>query len=121
MLKTYLPQIDLLVASNAVLHPGHVFAGDKLGYGYFETNYLTLLTPESGVNGTFYLHPNAAGVLALGGLWANAIVASLNVTSNDSYVAWLQKQRPDTGGARNGVKRHADEFPSEQRRFLRQS
>jgi lysophospholipase L1-like esterase len=90
LLKTYLPQIDLLVASNAVLHPGHVFAGDKLGYGYFETNYLTLLTPESGVDGTFYLHPNAAGASVLGAFWATAIVAPLNVTSNDSYVAWLQ-------------------------------
>lgn len=102
LLKTYLPQIDLLVASNAVLHPGHVFAGDKLGYGYFETNYLTLLTPESGVNGTFYLHPNAAGALALGGLWANAIVASLNVTSNDSYVAWLQSSDLTPGAPGTG-------------------
>ncbi|MGA2243865.1 MAG: LamG-like jellyroll fold domain-containing protein [Verrucomicrobiota bacterium] len=90
LLKAYLPQIDLLVASNAVLHPGHVFAGDKLAYGYFETNYLALLTPESGVDGTFYLHPNAAGAIVLGAFWANAIVAPLNVTSNDSYVAWLQ-------------------------------
>jgi lysophospholipase L1-like esterase len=100
LLKTYLPQIDLLVASNAVLHPGHVFAGDKVGYGYFETNYLTLLTPESGVDGTFYLHPNAAGAIVLGGLWANAIVARLNVTSNSAYVAWLQSNdmTPGTPG-----------------------
>lgn len=90
LLKTYLPQIDLLVASNTVSHPGHVFAGDKLAYGYFETNYLTLLTPESGVDGTFYLHPNAAGAIALGGFWANAIVAPLNVTSNNLYDTWLQ-------------------------------
>jgi lysophospholipase L1-like esterase len=102
LLKTYLPQIDLLVISNAVLHPGHVFAGDKLGYGYFETNYLTLLTPESGVDGTFYLHPNAAGAVVLGGLWANAIVAPLNVTSNNSYVAWLQSSDLTPGAPGTG-------------------
>ena len=102
LLKTYLPEIDLLVASNAVLHPGHVFAGDKLGYGYFETNYLTLLTPESGVDGTFYLHPNAAGAVVLGGLWANAIIAPLNVTSNNSYVAWLQSSDMTPGAPGTG-------------------
>ena len=90
MLKSYLPRIDLLLATNLVLHPGRVFAGDKLAYGYFETNYLTLLTPESGVDGTFYLHPNASGAVVLGAFWANAIVAPLNVVSNDAYVAWLQ-------------------------------
>jgi lysophospholipase L1-like esterase len=90
LLKSYLPRIDLLLATNLVLHPGRVFAGDKLAYGYFETNYLTLLTPESGVDGTFYLHPNASGAVVLGAFWANAIVAPLNVVSNDAYVAWLQ-------------------------------
>ena len=102
LLKTYLPQIDLLVSSNAVLHPGHVFAGDKLAYDYFSTNYLTLLTPETGVDGTFYLHPNAAGAVVLGGLWANAIIAPLNVTPDNSYVAWLQSADMTPGAPGTG-------------------
>jgi lysophospholipase L1-like esterase len=89
-LQTYFPEIDQLISNCAVTHPGRVFAGDKLAFNTFSTNYLADLTPESGVEGTFYLHPNAAGAVVLGGLWANAIVTPLNVTSNDSYVAWLQ-------------------------------
>jgi len=63
---------------------------------------LTLLTPESGVDGTFYLHPNAAGAVVLGGLWANAIIAPLNVTSNNSYVAWLQSSDMTPGAPGTG-------------------
>jgi lysophospholipase L1-like esterase len=102
LLKTYMPAIDLLVASNTVLHPEQVFVGDKLAYGYFETNYLTLLTPESGVDGTFYLHPNAAGATVLGAFWANAIIAPLNLTSNDAYVAWLQSSDLTPGAPGSG-------------------
>jgi hypothetical protein len=89
-LQSYFPEIDQLISNCAVAHPGLVFAGDKLAFNNFSNNYLTDMTPESGVQGTFYLHPNATGAAVLGGLWANAIVAHLNVTSNDSYVAWLQ-------------------------------
>ncbi len=89
-LETYFPQIDLLVSNCAIVHPGRVFAGDKQAFGYFSTNYLTLLTPETGPQGTFYLHPNAAGAAVLGKFWADAIAAPLNWATNDSYVAWLQ-------------------------------
>lgn len=89
-LQTYFPEIDQLVSNYAVTLPGHVFAGDKLAFNNFSNNYLTELTPESGVEGTFYLHPNALGATVLGGFWANAIVAPLNVAANDSYVEWLQ-------------------------------
>lgn len=102
LLKTYLPQIDILVASNAVLHAGHVFAGDKLAYGYFETNYLTLMTPESGVDGTFYLHPDAAGAVVLAKFWADAIANALNFSTNSSYTAWLQSQDELPGASGSG-------------------
>jgi lysophospholipase L1-like esterase len=99
-LQTYFPEIDQLISNCAITHPGRVFAGDKLAFNNFSNNYLTEMTPESGALGTFYLHPNAAGAVVLGGLWANAIVAPLNVTSNDSYVAWLQScdKTPGTPG-----------------------
>jgi lysophospholipase L1-like esterase len=90
LLESYFPEIDQLISNNATLHPGLVFAGDKLAFNFFSTNYLTDLTPESGAQGTFYLHPNQAGAVVLGGFWANAIAGALNFTTNDSYVAWLQ-------------------------------
>jgi hypothetical protein len=89
-LQTYFPEIDQLISNCVATHPGRVFAGDKLAFNNFANNYLTELTPESGVEGTFYLHPNAPGSAVLGGLWADAMVTPLNVTPNDAYVAWLQ-------------------------------
>ena len=101
-LQTYFPEIEQLLSNCAVIHPGLVFAGDKLAFNNFSNNYLTEMTPESGVEGTFYLHPNAAGAIVLGGLWANAIVAPLNVTSNNSYVAWLQSSDLTPGAPGTG-------------------
>lgn len=72
-LRSYLPEIDALMSTNAARHRDHVFAGDKSAFEYFSTNYLTLLTPESGIQGTFYLHPNSAGAAVLGRDWADAI------------------------------------------------
>ncbi len=65
-LKTYLPEIDRLISNCASAHPGRVFAGDKIAFNRFSINYLTELTPEHGVQGTFYLHPNLAGAIHLG-------------------------------------------------------
>ncbi|HEX4264163.1 MAG TPA: GDSL-type esterase/lipase family protein [Verrucomicrobiae bacterium] len=101
-LLTYFPEIDQLISNCAITHPGLVFAGDKLAFNTFSNHYLTDLTPESGVEGTFYLHPNATGAAILGGLWANAIVTPLNVTSNNSYVAWLQSCDITPGAPRTG-------------------
>ncbi len=53
---------------------GKVFLGDTRGYDYFASNYLSTLRIENGRNGTFYLHPNPAGALDLGQLWAQAIL-----------------------------------------------
>ena len=77
-LRSYVPEIDGLIATNAIRHADRVFAGDKSAFEYFETNYATVLTPEAGVQGTFHLHPNAAGAAALGKAWADAIGAVLD-------------------------------------------
>jgi lysophospholipase L1-like esterase len=101
-LQTYFPEIDQLISDCATAHPGLVFAGDKLAFTFFSTNYLTDLTPESGVQGTFYLHPNAAGAIALGKYWADAIEAGLHCAPNDSYGAWLQSGDLTPGAAGTG-------------------
>jgi lysophospholipase L1-like esterase len=89
-LQTYFPQIDQLISNCAITESGLVFAGDKLAFGDFESNYLTEMTPTSGPQGIFYLHPNAAGAVVLGECWANAIAAPRDFSTNDSYVTWLQ-------------------------------
>ncbi len=89
-LQTYFPEIDQLISNCAIAHPGLVFAGDKLAFGNFESNYLTEMTPVAGPQGTYYLHPNAAGAVVLGEYWANAIAAPLDFSTNDSYITWLQ-------------------------------
>jgi len=72
-LQSYIPKIDELVASYAATHPKQVFTGDKKAFDYFKKHYLTDLTPESGHQGTFYLHPNKQGAHQLGTLWGEAI------------------------------------------------
>jgi GDSL-like Lipase/Acylhydrolase family/Immunoglobulin I-set domain len=101
-LQSYFPKIDQLISNCAVTHPGRAFVGDKLAFTNFSVNYLTDLTAESGFEGTFYLHPNLSGAFVLGELWANAIVTPLNVTSNTSYVAWLQSTDKNPGAAGTG-------------------
>ncbi len=91
-LQTYFPEIDQLVSDCATAHPGLVFSGDKLAFNHFSTSYMTELTPESGAQGTFYLHPNVTGAVVLGKYWADAIAPSLHLARNDSYGAWLQSR-----------------------------
>jgi lysophospholipase L1-like esterase len=76
-LQTYFPEIDALVKAYKTSHRGQVFLGDKDGFKYFEKNHLTDLDPETGGDGTFYLHPNEKGAVALGNLWAKAIIKAL--------------------------------------------
>ena len=104
----------------AITHPGLVFAGDKLAFNVFSNNYLTELTPESGVEGTFYLHPNALGAVVLGELWANtAIVAPLNALTCQRLLCGVAaERRHDARDARNTIHRQADEFSRQQRRFI---
>jgi lysophospholipase L1-like esterase len=76
-LQTYFTQIDELVSEYKHTRQGHVFIGDKKAFNYFKNNYLTDLDNEKGPNGTFYLHPNAKGAIALGQLWGKAIAKAL--------------------------------------------
>jgi len=72
-LKSYIPQIDQLVAGYAATYPKRVFTGDKSAFNYFEKHYSTDLQAEQGHQGTFYLHPNKQGAIALGDFWGKAI------------------------------------------------
>ncbi|WP_295649402.1 GDSL-type esterase/lipase family protein [uncultured Mucilaginibacter sp.] len=70
---TYLPEIDKLVKQYRRTNKGHVFLGDTKAYDYFKNNYLTDFWAENGKDGTFYLHPNEKGAVALGNFWGEAI------------------------------------------------
>ena len=72
-LQTYFPEIDKLVKQYGKTNKGHVFVGDKKAFDYFKANYLTDLGAEVGGDGTFYLHPNEKGAVALGDFWGEAI------------------------------------------------
>lgn len=72
-LQSYFPELESLVDQFSEIHPHQVYLGDQMAYEYFRKNYLTDLTPENGLQGTFYLHPNKKGASVLGALWANAI------------------------------------------------
>lgn len=76
-LQSYFPAIDAVVESFARTNPGHVFAGDADAFAWFSTHYRAEMNPEPGVNGTFYLHPNAVGSKVLGYYWASAIERAL--------------------------------------------
>lgn len=72
-LQSYFPQINKLVTEYAASRPKQVSASDKKAFDYFKQHYLTDLIPETGRQGTFYLHPNKKGTDALGRFWAEAI------------------------------------------------
>ncbi|HWY31695.1 MAG TPA: RICIN domain-containing protein, partial [Candidatus Acidoferrum sp.] len=110
--QSYFPKIDQLVANNETTYPGHVLAGDKgTAFNYFSSNYLNALTAETGANGTFYLHPNITGAIALGQLWANAIANIITTNtatiSNGKYsmfdVPGYVLDDPASGGAGTGT------------------
>ena len=72
-LQSYIPLIDQLVVDYSLSYPKRVFVGDKKAFQYFEEHSLTDLQPEQGHQGTFYLHPNKKGAIALGSFWGAAI------------------------------------------------
>ena len=72
-LQSYFPAISLVVRAFAQTAPGHVYLGDTEAFAYFSTHYKAEMNPQSGVDGTFYLHPNTIGAEALGYYWASAI------------------------------------------------
>lgn len=67
-LISYRPMIDRLVAENP-----NIFVGDTLAFDFFKANYEDNFVHEDGQAGTFFLHPNAAGITKLSEYWANAI------------------------------------------------
>jgi lysophospholipase L1-like esterase len=72
-LQSYVPQIDQLVKAYNTTNPKQVFTGDTKAFNYFKQNYLTDCQAEQGHEGTFYLHPNKQGAVALGTFWGVAI------------------------------------------------
>lgn len=80
-LHEYSPAINTVVKFFASSSPGQVYEGDSDAFHFFAQNYASKLTPESGKQGAFYLHPNIAGAKALGELWANAILRVLSPTN----------------------------------------
>jgi lysophospholipase L1-like esterase len=72
-LQSYYPEINSLVKEYKKSKPNQVFTGDKKGLKFFQKNYLKNFKPEKGPDGTFYLHPNRDGDIALGNFWGKAI------------------------------------------------
>jgi lysophospholipase L1-like esterase len=72
-MKSYIPELDAMVSEYKKTDPGRVFQGDTKAFKYFKKHHLELLKPENGQQGTFYLHPNEAGVVILGNYWGKAI------------------------------------------------
>ncbi|MDB4922759.1 GDSL-type esterase/lipase family protein [Mucilaginibacter sp.] len=72
-LQNYLQQIDQLVEDYAATYPKRVFVGDTKAFDYFKKHSLTDFQAEAGHQGTFYLHPNKQGAVALGNFWGEAI------------------------------------------------
>jgi lysophospholipase L1-like esterase len=68
-LQSYIPVLDNLAKE----YNSRVFIGDTKAFKYFKANYLTDFQPEPGKQGTFYLHPNKKGAVALGEFWGKAI------------------------------------------------
>ncbi|RFZ81287.1 lipolytic protein G-D-S-L family [Mucilaginibacter terrenus] len=68
-LESYIPVMDNLAKE----YNSRVFIGDKRAFKYFKANYLTDFQAEPGKQGSFYLHPNAKGAVALGQFWGKAI------------------------------------------------
>lgn len=76
-LKSYIPEIDALIAEYQSAEPGRVLKGDTKAFKHFKKNAVKLFKPENGQAGTFYLHPNVEGVKVLGTYWGKAIDRAL--------------------------------------------
>ncbi|RKR84311.1 lysophospholipase L1-like esterase [Mucilaginibacter gracilis] len=76
-LQSYFDEIDALVKEYKTLHPKQLFLGDTKAFRYFKKRYQTDLGSEQGGHGTFYLHPNEKGAVALGNYWGKAIAKVL--------------------------------------------
>lgn len=52
----------------------NVYLGDNQAFDFFEKNHKTMMTPEEGLKGTYYLHPNESGAKELGKFWGEALL-----------------------------------------------
>lgn len=76
-LQSYMPEIERLVRSYSVSHPGQVFGGSRAGFDFFRDHYADYFTKEQGFAGEFYLHPNKEGADRLGEIWGDGLVKAL--------------------------------------------
>lgn len=76
-LQTYFPVLKSLVKKYSKTQAGKVFLGSQQSFQYFKKNYLTLLMPENGRQGIFFLHPNKEGAIKLGEIWGKTIYKAL--------------------------------------------
>lgn len=72
-LHSYLPGIDSLVDAYQRHGNNRLHLGVTQGWELFQNHAETLLTPEAGFAGTFYLHPNKQGAERLARLWSDKI------------------------------------------------
>lgn len=77
-LGSYFPRIDSIVREYKTSHPNQVYAGDRSGFAIFKKGYKTLLKPEPGKDGVFYLHPNAEGSKELAKIWERGILKAVS-------------------------------------------
>lgn len=77
-LGSYFPRIDSIVREYKTSHPNQVYAGDRSGFAIFKKGYKTLLKPEPGKDGIFYLHPNAEGSKELAKIWEKGILKAIS-------------------------------------------
>lgn len=76
-LQMYFPELQSIVNVYSKRKPHQVFLGNQKGFEYFKETHLKNLVPETGKEGTFYLHPNKEGAVILGKFWADAIYEQL--------------------------------------------
>ena len=76
-LQSYFPELQSIVRVYSKRKPHQVFLGNQKGFEYFKETHLKYLVPETGKQGTFYLHPNKEGAIILGKFWADSIYDQL--------------------------------------------
>ena len=83
-LVSYFPQIRSVVSAFRASNPVRVFLGDTVNFSAMAANYQGLLQNEAGASGygTFYLHPNASGVVVVGQNHGTALATALYGSAN---------------------------------------
>ncbi len=72
-LRSYIPGIDSLIDAYRSQGRNYLHRGATRGWRLFEREAAALFTPETGLAGTFYLHPNKEGAERLARLWEEKI------------------------------------------------